>query len=87
MLPGRLFLCWRLLSTLLLGSCGISLLEDVKCQTLALLKDFVNQVFMAMSSLQEVDDLLSVVVDMGPVVISVLDGLLGCDQLSNVDRR
>lgn len=87
MLPGRLLLCWRLLSTLLLGSCGISLLEDVKCQTLALLKDLVNQVLMATRSLQEVDDLLSVVVDVGTVVISVLDGLLGCDQLSNVDRR
>jgi hypothetical protein len=42
---------------------------------------------MAFSSLEEVNDLLCIIVDVSPVIISVLDGLLRGDQLANVNCR
>ena len=85
MLPGRLLLSRGLFGGLLLTSSSISLFKDIEGQTLALLKDFVNKVLMALSGLEEVDDFLGVIVDMGTVIVSVLDGLLGCDELADVD--
>ena len=85
MLPGRLLLSRGLFGGLLLTSSSISLFKDIEGQTLALLKDFVNKVLMALSGLEEVDDFLGVIVDMGTVIVSVLDGLLGCNELADVD--
>ena len=85
MLPRRLLLSRGLFGGLLLTSCSISLFKDIEGQTLALLEDFVNKVLMALSCLEEVDDFLGVIVDMGTVIVSVLDGLLGCDELADVD--
>jgi hypothetical protein len=85
LLPGRLLLSRGLFGGLLLTSSSISLFKDIEGQTLALLKDFVNKVLMALSGLEEVDDFLGVIVDMGTVIVSVLDGLLGCDELADVD--
>lgn len=54
---------------------------------MALLEDLVDQVLMALSSLEEVDDLLSVVVDVSAVVVGVLNRLLRRDKLAYVDGR
>ena len=40
---------------------------------------------MALSRLEEVNDFLGVIVDMGAVIVCVLDGLLGCNELADVD--
>ncbi len=79
LLPGGLLLGGWLLRGLLVSSGCFSLLENIEGETLALLQDLIDEVLVAICGFEEVDYLLSVVVNVGTVVIRVLNRLLWGD--------
>ena len=77
---GHLFLC--LFTFLNWGGLWVS--EDVKSEALILLEDFVNQVLMSLASINILDNVGSIGVDVCAVIIIFLDGFLGRHQLADV---
>lgn len=68
-------------------SLSLNFFEDIKGQALIFLKAAVNKEFLAFSGVAEIEDLRRFVINVGLIVITLLNRLLWGNKFADVDSR